>query len=161
MIIKFVTLVLTNTAHMNHYRNIGLRGTTSLHRACQEDDLKHLRKFLSENDDYDVDTTDREGYPAVYYACQQGNLEALELLVNAGANIQFRDAEGWTLLHECCQHGHVDCFQYLLDKGIDYTRNNIENKGPLEYCDNFHRESLVAKLESHRSMVEIKDPGNN
>lgn len=50
---------------------------------------------------------------SMHSAAERGDLEALQRLAEAGADVNERDAEGLTPLHWAADHGHVQVSQPL------------------------------------------------
>jgi ankyrin len=54
---------------------------------------------------------------AAHVAAQLGNVKALEVVLQAGADVQARNAQGQSPLHLACISGHPAVIKLLLDKG--------------------------------------------
>lgn len=84
---------------------------------------------------YDVDINKQElkivgGYAAIHHACLEGNVDAIKLLAEAGAdlNIKCNNITGETPLHICCKLNKQACAKALLDSGASAdTRDNFGN----------------------------------
>jgi ankyrin repeat protein len=67
------------------------------------------------------------GRNALHVACLQGSLEAVSILLGAGANIEARNMSittcvqrtAWTPLHHACERGCVAVVTVLLEAGAD------------------------------------------
>lgn len=57
--------------------------------------------------------------PLLHAACREGNLEIVELLLQAGADIQGRNPVGETCLFTATQWRHQEVVRLLLRRGID------------------------------------------
>lgn len=131
---------------------------TPLYDACNNNQTAVVRALIPIYPN-DINTNSREGYPPIYYATRNGNLEMIQMLVDAGANIHFRDAEGWTLFHECCYHGHTDCVRYLLANGVDHNLRDCNGETPLDHARKcIACTEIVKMLETHNAHPEIKEP---
>ncbi|VDI27017.1 Hypothetical predicted protein, partial [Mytilus galloprovincialis] len=61
-----------------------------------------------------------------YYSCRDGDIEALKLCLQNGADIDYRDVRGWTaLMRAASGGGHLEICRLLIDRGckIDITKN--------------------------------------
>ncbi|MGI4848491.1 MAG: ankyrin repeat domain-containing protein, partial [Janthinobacterium lividum] len=56
---------------------------------------------------------------ALMYAAQNGELEMLELLLKAGANVNLRSNAGLSAVAHAARHGRRSAVQLLLDAGAD------------------------------------------
>lgn len=65
------------------------------------------------------------GWTALMAAAQMGFNEAIEALLNSGANLNATDGDHWNALMFAVQNGFIDTARYLLKLGINY---NIESK---------------------------------
>lgn len=90
-----------------------------------------------------LNKTDGEGLAPIHWAADSGFSEILEILINAGADVNLRDADGQTALHYASSCGHSQCVKSLLQHGakIDITDN--ENCTALSVAsDEFVKELL-------------------
>lgn len=53
----------------------------------------------------------------MHAAARQGSLEAVNSLINAGANINLSDVHGQTPLHIAAQKGYVEVIKALIAEG--------------------------------------------
>src|SRR5687767_8210596 len=67
-----------------------------------------------------INYTDTWGNRAIFAAAWEGNLKALDLFYDLGANISFDDAN---LLCNSAYNGKVDSVKWLLDKGENANFN--------------------------------------
>jgi ankyrin repeat protein len=58
------------------------------------------------------------GLPAIILAARVGNLEVLQMLVNAGASLFANPLVGREALMEAVGRGHAEIVRYLLDQGV-------------------------------------------
>ncbi|XP_076082888.1 uncharacterized protein LOC143053953 [Mytilus galloprovincialis] len=96
------------------------RGSTPLHKACQEghyETVKFLLDLNGQEFNSRVDTTikDKEGWSALHLACQNGHKEVIKLLIDVGMNPNDTTHSGSTPLHKACQEGHYETVKFLLD----------------------------------------------
>jgi ankyrin repeat protein len=56
-----------------------------------------------------------------------GNMEAFELILSKGFDVNTEDAFGYTLLNIAVRHGNLEIVKYLVDRGVDV--NEIYNDG--------------------------------
>ena len=106
-----------------------------------------------------VNATDRNHQTAYMVACHQGIIDAMCLLVNAGADPNIADSWGNTGLHlvvQGCCNKHV--LAKLMDHGADVNAMNNEGATTLMLaCETGQRESLNALLSAgtDTSIVDV------
>jgi len=61
------------------------------------------------------------------YACENGHVDVVELLVDKGADHEHLSEGGRTPLMKACRGGHVDVIKFLLQKGADVNRQSASN----------------------------------
>ena len=70
----------------------------------------------------DIDRADRDGMTLLHYACREGHLQCVQLLLEEGAALEKQDRDARTPLHLACYmagrdmsrgHDHLDIAVYL------------------------------------------------
>jgi ankyrin repeat protein len=82
----------------------------------------------------EVNSVGMFGNTPISVAITWGDLEAVKLLVEAGANIDVQMERGSTPLHEAISAGEFDIARYLVRMGADQTIKNDEGKLPRDMC---------------------------
>ncbi len=114
-------------------------------RAPQSDDAAYLDDFLLQVSEamfplldtppkIDIHTRDAEDESVLHYACTWGNLRAVRLLVEAGANIDALQEMDKTPLHYAAAYQFLDIVEYLVGKGADPSRKDAFGYTPLEWA---------------------------
>lgn len=93
----------------------------------------------------------------IFTACYFGHLEAVKMLLKAGAKITFRDYEGDSPLHFACQNNRIETARLLLESAdgpnvINLT-NDKKNSALHHACSGGHEEManlLLEKGADHR-----------
>ena len=67
----------------------------------------------------------------LFIACGEGQVDAVRLLLDNGAEVDRANKNGSTPLHSACFKGHVDAAWLLLDKGAEVDRANENGLTPL------------------------------
>ncbi|KOX69279.1 Ankyrin repeat and death domain-containing protein 1A [Melipona quadrifasciata] len=67
----------------------------------------------------ELNARDKKGQTPVHYACTQEHLEAVEVLIGLGANVDAQDSEGNTPLHVATRTRHTAIAQLLLRTGAN------------------------------------------
>jgi ankyrin repeat protein len=74
------------------------------------------------------------GEPVIFSAAHNGDLEALRLLLESGANVNSRGEYGNTPLHEAIEACQFEAARYLLLNGANPNIENAEGKQPKNCC---------------------------
>ena len=87
-----------------------------------------VRKYLNDNT-VDVNGKDRWGWPALYWACENGHCDVAELLLDHGADINATTSNyGVTPLMAACYSGHTSITKLLLGRRGCHV-NAVDNGG--------------------------------
>ncbi|GAA6226536.1 ankyrin repeat and SOCS box protein 3-like isoform X1 [Lates japonicus] len=89
---------------------------TCLHQAVYKGHSEIVRILV---DVCNLEALDDHGISPLFVAAQYGQQECLEILVNAGANVNIQAADLATPLLIASQEGHQACVDFLLDHGAD------------------------------------------
>jgi Ankyrin repeats (3 copies) len=88
------------------------------------DNTDELQRLLSSKLDFNVDRRNRHGWTSLQEACYAGKLEAVRLLLSAGADVNRTDEFGWTPLMLAAEKGHVLIVSQLLAANANiFVRN--------------------------------------
>ena len=80
----------------------------------------------------DVNTKDEKGYTPLHYACRDGHLDLVRLLLEARADVEARNKDNETPLHQACLHGHPATARLLLlDHGANVQTWSSNNSTPI------------------------------
>ena len=123
-----------NVRAMNVFLNVGADpdiaddfGDTCLQMAiragCNKDDLQAII-----NHSADVNAQNKNNRTALMIVCKMGNLDAVNMLLNAGADPNISDADGNTCLHVCVgPHYKAQVLQVSIDHSDDVNATNKNN----------------------------------
>ncbi len=81
-----------------------------------------------------VNTLDIFGDRPLQVAITWGDLDAVELLLCAGAPLDAKNEGGNTALHHALEMGHFEIAKRLISAGADQTIQNDEGKLPKDMC---------------------------
>ncbi|KAL4101499.1 hypothetical protein PRIC1_005251 [Phytophthora ramorum] len=108
---------------------------TPFHSAAGRNDVLAVRKFLRKKTD--VDCLGEMGYVGLnrrtplHWAAISGSLEAVNLLLEAGADPNFQDAGGRSPLHWAARLNRTDVVRSLLQAGADPKMVDLDYMTPL------------------------------
>ena len=94
--------------------------------AVWRDDLDRLKKLSNE-----PDVLDPDGRTALMAAAIDSKLDAAQILIDAGANVDAQDPGGWSALHFAAQSGSLEIVDLLLDAGASVNVVDIHGNTPL------------------------------
>ena len=110
------------------------RESNPLIRACQNGDLRAVKKLI--NEAIDVNFKDKNGYTALMYACTLGHDKIVKYLLNApGIDVNLKNERGSTALMYACSEGNDKAVAFLLKApGIDVNLRNSGGNTALIYA---------------------------
>jgi len=84
-----------------------------------------------------IDVNDQiDGRPPILYAADYGQVDVIEYLISAGANVNSKDKHGITAILAAIWEGHKDCVKLLLEKGASKDGVAPDGKSYLESAEN-------------------------
>jgi ankyrin repeat protein len=105
-----------------------------LHGAVVLDDLEAIRQHIEAGSDINVLEPSRASTPLLT-AAALGKTEAANILMDAGADLNYQNNDGSTALHTAAFFCHVEIVETLLEKGADKTLRNKTGKTALEIVE--------------------------
>ena len=90
-------------------------GGDCLHIAAAYGHL-NLCKTLIDQDNFDVDTTDNQGFTVLHRAAQSGSYELVKFLIDRGVDIYCKTKADENCLHVAAAFGHLNLCVTLIDK---------------------------------------------
>lgn len=108
--------------------NVKIAGTGKnvLMLACELGQLDVVRLLVDRKSKLNEKDTESE-WSALHYAVYNNNLDAVSVLLEAGADMNIQDCSNQTALHIACYKDFEEIARLLLEKGIDY--NILDNEG--------------------------------
>lgn len=134
---------------------VAVSGATPLSLALYRQDNDIVRVLLdhrrSDRSSFDLDILSRDHVrrlePPLITACRLNNVEAVELLVEDGANMETVDHNGRTALHMAVYQRSRDLAEFLIEKGVCVNPSTNYSRSPLF--------ASLARLEMHHSIAEL------
>ena len=119
-----------NTNHENLYNELLITAKIG----NREKFLEILEKiFALPQDLININYQDESGNSALHYACDEGNLKIVEILIKANCEINIRNTERKTPLHLSSKRGYFDISKLLIENGALLNVYDIEKNSPLHY----------------------------
>uniref|UniRef100_A0A1X7TP59 Death domain-containing protein n=1 Tax=Amphimedon queenslandica TaxID=400682 RepID=A0A1X7TP59_AMPQE len=139
--IEAVDILLTNGAKTDVVSNDGV---TLLHCAGESGKVEML-EFWIRRGDYDVNVKDKNNRTPLFNAVTSGSVEAVEILLDNGANTDVVDKDSKSLLHYAGESGEIEMLEFWIRRE-DYDLNvkdkrkrtplfNAVKKGSIEAVD--------------------------
>ena len=124
----------------NLYRNLLLIAK----KGDKEKFLEILAQIFSlPNNLKNINYQDENGYSALHYACDEGNLKIVEILLKANCETNIKNNEKKTPLHLSSKRGYFDISKILIENGALLNVYDSEKNSPLHYvCMNNYVELL-------------------
>jgi ankyrin repeat protein len=131
-------------------------GDTLFHLAARKTYTRLLRALLDRVTSTEtLDLTDEHGRTALYYAARKSEkssthrrlafVSIVQMLIDAGADVNVQDAGGFSALIEAADLDHVETVRLLLDAGADTNLRNNSHATALSF----------AALSGHASIVQL------
>jgi len=101
----------------------------TLHQAVNLGDLKRVTELLAEQSVDSKDEDERTPLHLASSAFGNNGLDAVNLLLNKGANVNSQDKKGWTALHYAASYQHIRTVKLLLrnSANVNLTNENGES----------------------------------
>lgn len=127
-----------------------------LQEAAKSGDLVLLRQALAETTN--LSEADEAGDPALILASLAGHADAVELILEKGADIEVRNKGGLTALHAAAYAGKLDVVRLLVAKGalVNDTRN-FYKMSPLHAAAEEGHADVAAFLVANKADIEAAE----
>ncbi len=147
---------------VSHKKNRDRSGRTLLARACAQD-ASEAEHWLKERPQ-DIDVPDNAGNTPLQIAALEGDVEVVQLLLNAGCDTTSKNIDKDTPLIDAVENGHLEVVRLLLKAGLDPRQKNAKGQEPLELipADNEEAEDIRdALLASKKEKESLRRPSED
>lgn len=94
-------------------------------------------------------------------ACLYGNLETVTILIENGADVNYRDNPGFTGLIYACRNGHIDIAKTLIENEADINHEDFNgNTAFIIACNNGHSKIIKILIENGANINHENKFGN-
>ncbi|CAI9737748.1 ankyrin repeat RF_0381 isoform X1 [Octopus vulgaris] len=97
-------------------------GLSYLSIACRLGDIATVKLLIENNDQCNVNASDKKGFTPLHYAVLGNHLEVMSLLLNYGANVNIQNGKGHSPLHLAIIKNYINLVKPLLEA----ARNSVE-----------------------------------
>lgn len=106
-------------------------------------------------DEIDINAQDESGQTALHFACQNGNLNLLEIILGKKPNLNIQDKNGKTALHLACQFHQIKTVETLLNAGANRSIADKKGRLPRDMAMFSNDWELIGIIISPRSKYSI------
>ena len=130
----------SNISVDNLYKNLLLIAK----KGDREKFLEILEQILSLPEDIrNINYQDEEGSSALHYACDEGNLKIVEILLKANCETNIKNNKMKTPLHLASKRGYFDISKKLIENGALLNVYDLEKNSPLHYVCMYNHVELL------------------
>lgn len=141
--INLLQLLIKNGASVEAATNIG---KNIMHMAA-EGNQPSMMIYLISKEHQSAQSVDENGSTPLHWACYAGAEEAVNFLLNMGANINAQDKEKLTPLHLAVLGGKDKIVVKLLQKNADKTIMNIRGELPIDLARKKNKKNIEIILD--------------
>ena len=106
----------------------------------------------------DINYQNENGWTALHYSCDEGNLKITEILIKAHCDVNIKNNEKKTPLHYSVTKGYFDITKLLVENGGDMNCLDNENNNIIHLCSMYgHDELLTFLLNKNPELIYNKN----
>ncbi|KAI0013668.1 hypothetical protein F4779DRAFT_625160 [Xylariaceae sp. FL0662B] len=114
-----------------HKKHVDNHGQTLLAKACAKGEYATAKRRLAERPE-DLNFADYAGNTPLQIASLNGHEDIVQLLIDAGCNLDCRNSDKETPLLDAVENGHLGVVKILLKSGVNPRKADAEGHEPLE-----------------------------
>jgi ankyrin repeat protein len=103
-----------------------------------------------------VNAKDDKGRTPLQRAAREGHKEVAELLIAAGAALNWKDKEGKTPLYHAARWGHTNIAALLIAAGADVNAKDDKGRTPLDRAVGYTETVALLREHGGRTAQELK-----
>ena len=136
------------------------RRINELEQFCEEympdfpDFMKIVSSFLEV---VDIDEQNSNGLTALMLATIEGHTEIVDILIEAGADLNIQEEHGDTALMKAIYKKNIDIAEMLIDSGADLNIQNVYRDAPLIYAIKTENTDIAKLLIDAKADLNIQD----
>ena len=130
---------------------------SDLLKYSKKGDKEKILELIS-NPNIDINYKNEEGWTALHFSCEEGNLKISEILIKSNININSQNNERKTPLHISAFNGFFDISKLLVENGANLNILDNENNLAIHLCaENGHSELLAYLLDKNLENIFKKN----
>ena len=138
----------------NLYKNLLLLAK----KGDREKFLEILEQIFSlPNNLVNINYQDENGFTALHYSCDEGNLKIVEILLKANCETNIKNKEKKTPLHLASKNGYFDISKKLIENGALLNIYDLEKNSPLHYVCKYNHIELLKFLLGKLPQADAKN----
>lgn len=155
---EIAQLLLDSNVNANLLNNSGYSALYVSVRNNRQEVLKTLLKSVS----VDINTANKNGWTPLMEAVFDGNIAAVQALINAGADLNLKQKDGWTALHFTANKiengkrtNDVKIAELLLKANANTELVNTSNNTPLYLAASNKRHDVLNTLIKYKANLNV------
>ena len=134
-----------------------IESNLELLKYSKKGDKEKVLEILN-NSKLNINYKNENGWTALHYACDEGNLKIVEILIKSHIDVNLKNNDKKTPLHISAFRGYFDITKLLIINGADLNALDNEKNLPIHLCAlNGHSELLSYLLEKKYSYILAKN----
>jgi hypothetical protein len=106
-------------------------GNTGMHDAAEKGDVAEIKTLLDQDPSL-VNSKDDHAWTPLHVAAKAGQMDAVILLLDRGADLKAKDVKGWTPLHWAAASAKPQVVRLLLSRGAEATATTATGATPAD-----------------------------
>jgi ankyrin repeat protein len=98
-----------------------------------------------------------EGWTPLYWAIKYGRIEIVQMLIDAGADVNAKDDSDSTPLYVAAEFGKTEIARMLIGAGVDVNMKNVIGSTPLHEAAHNGRVKIAHMLIDAGANVNVQD----
>ncbi|UYV82927.1 hypothetical protein LAZ67_22001411 [Cordylochernes scorpioides] len=121
---------------------------------CREGNGFLVRVWLDDTE-HDMNQGDDHGFSPLHWACKEGRLNIVEMLINRGARINATNMGDDTAIHLAAAHGHREIVNLLIKNKATINATNEHGNTPLHYACFWNYMSIAEDLINSGAQLSV------
>ena len=134
-------------------------GSVLMQLAISEGAVQEMGRLVAQYGATVIDEREPTGLSPIMRAVFEDQLQSLQFLIEAGADLTAQDEEGWTVLHVAAAMDNEEAARLVLNNSKEYLTGlrDVEGKRPVDLAESVEMVTLLldAELFSRRDPDEL------